>query len=547
MAKTMNSSTAQSQDIVLRWLEDETFYSLCCRQHHFLAHLKTSATLAWLFGSDHCAITHDFPCNLDALNSQTKAAWGDPMSIICEHTILPVFFPFQSEQQISAAVQTMKTDQIGSIKYRLGLLTGRFGAEHPLKACTACMATDRASYGIAYWHLTHQYPGVVLCPIHGLLLRESTINRQWSGSFQWALPDEAFLAKPTAPIPSTTAKLALQQLGTGVLDLVTCRISRHFSPMIVRSVYKEALVRLGISKPERGRTAVSFAEYTSLMQPYPPFTSLPITAQSAETFIDHLTRNPRGHCHPLKHLTLITWLFGRLGPFIEAYDRLDRLPYQISQIKRESSPKAVIGNEPRAGTISERPAFRKPKKLKPQVRVAILECLRNGDSKDLICSQFGISICTVNRLLRSEPAVLKSRSEQHQETVRLEHRTEWLAVVTAHPGASTKNIRSVIPKIYAWLYRNDREWLLAQTQSLLSGRFGNHSNVDWHERDCKLADLVSDTFSRISSTEEKLKLEKIEIFTQIPALSRSLEKRGYYLKTRKLLSEIIQAKKSIAP
>ena len=539
MAKTMNSSTAQSQDIVLRWLEDETFYSLCCRQHHFLAHLKTSATLAWLFGSDHCAITHDFPCNLDALNSQTKAAWGDPMSIICEHTILPVFFPFQSEQQIAAVVQTMKNTQIGSIKYRLGLLTGRFGAEHPLKACTACMATDCASYGTAYWHLTHQYPGVVLCPIHGFMLRESTINRQWSGSFQWAMPSEDFLAAATAPMPSATAKKALQQLGTGVQDLASCGTSRRFNPMIVRSVYKEALGQLGISKQERVRAAVSLAEYASQLQPYPPLTSLPITAQRAEAFIDQLTRNPRGHCHPLKHLTFITWLFGRLGAFIDAYDCLDRSPEQTFQIKHESRAKVVMVDEPMVGEVAKMPALLKPKKLKPQVRIEILECLRNGNSKELICSKFGLSICTVNRLLRSEPVVLKSWTEKQQETLLLEHRTDWLAVVTSQPGASTKSIRSVIPNIYAWLYRNDREWLLEQTHNLPSGRCGNYSNVDWHGRDCELADLVNETLNRNYGTERKIKAPKVAIFTLIPSLSRSLEKRGYYLKTRKLLSEII--------
>ncbi|WP_223434145.1 MULTISPECIES: TnsD family transposase [unclassified Pseudomonas] len=539
----MNPSSGQSQDILVRWFEDEIFYSLCSRQHHFLAHLNTSATLSWLFGEKHCAITHDFPCNLDALNSQAKAIWGGPTSIISEHTILPVFFPFQSEQQISAVVETMKSAQIGSIKYRLGLLTGRFGAEHPLKACTACMATDRTTYGVAYWHLSHQYPGVVLCPIHGFMLRESTLNRQWSGSFQWALPNEVFLAEPTALVPSSAAEKALHQLGTGILDLVTYGIPGRFNPNTVRSVYKEALIKLGLSGPKRVRAAISFAEFSSQIQPYPPFNSLPITAQRAEAFIDQLTRNPRGHCHPLKHLTFITWLFGRLNAFIEAYDRLDRAPDQTFQIKHASSTKPVMVNEPKAATISEKSVIRKPKKLKSRLRAAILECLQNGDSKDMICSQFGVSICTVNRLLRSEPAVLKARAGQHREALLLQHRTKWLAVVAANSGASTKCIRSVIPNIYAWLYRNDREWLSAQTCCLPSGRIGNYSNVDWQERDCKLANLVRNHLTRIPHLDGELKIERAELFTQIPALSCSLEKRSHYLQTRKLLSEITQANK----
>ena len=37
----------------------------------------------------------------------------------------------------------LKGDNLGSIKYRLGLITGRFGAEHALKACSCCIETGR--------------------------------------------------------------------------------------------------------------------------------------------------------------------------------------------------------------------------------------------------------------------------------------------------------------------------------------------------------------------------------------------------------------------
>ncbi|UVM05100.1 TnsD family transposase [Pseudomonas laurylsulfatiphila] len=464
---------------------------------------------------------------------------GDSLSIMREHTILPVFFPFQSDQQIAAVFQTIKSAQIGSIKYRLGLLTGRFGAEHPLKACIACMSHDQTSHGTAYWHLSHQYPGVVLCPIHGLMLRESTINRQWSGSFQWVLPSEASLAAATSPVPSATAQKALQQLGKGVLDLASCGDSRRFHPMTVRSVYKEALVQLGISEPERISASIDFAEYSSQLQPYPPLTSLPTTVQRAEAFISQLTRNPRGHCHPLKHLTLITWLFGRLDQFIEAYDRLDIDPHQqISQAKYKSNAKAVMVGATFIEKVADKKNLRKPKKIKPQIRTAILECLRNGNSKESICSKFGISICTVNRLLRSEPAVAKSRTELHRRSALLKYRAEWQATVLAHSDTTAKSIRLVIPSTYAWLYRNDQNWLLTQTHNLPSGRRGNYSNIDWHERDCKLADLVIKALSQ--SSKHQLNLDKKYIYRLIPALSRSLENKGYYLKTRNLLSKILQ-------
>ena len=224
---------ASEPDAILYWLKDETFYSLCSRQHYFLGHLDTSSTLAWLFGSSRYAMTHDFPGNLDALNNHTATFWGDVTSIIHEHTILPMFCPFQSKAQIDAVESAMRSPSIGSMKYRLGLLTGRFGAEHPLKACTSCIAEDRIAHGVAYWHLTHQFPGVVLCPTHGLPLRECMVNRPWSGRFRWVLPCEEWL-EPDKP-PATSGDV-LFRFGAALLDLAAYGNSIHFDPLIVSAV-----------------------------------------------------------------------------------------------------------------------------------------------------------------------------------------------------------------------------------------------------------------------------------------------------------------------
>jgi len=65
-----------------------------------------------------------------------RAVLGDPDVIISRRTIFPFFRPFQSQEHIQAALNIMKGLQLGSIKYKLGLVTGRFGAEHPLKHVT---------------------------------------------------------------------------------------------------------------------------------------------------------------------------------------------------------------------------------------------------------------------------------------------------------------------------------------------------------------------------------------------------------------------------
>ncbi|KAB0509253.1 hypothetical protein F7R06_05055 [Pseudomonas moorei] len=523
-------------DAILRWYNDETFFSLCSRQHQFLGHLDTSSTLKWLFGSPRCSTTHDLPSNLCSLDSRMTACWGDATSIILEHTILPLLIPFQSRDRIDNAVLAMQSPSIGSIKYSLGLVTGRFGAEHPLKACTSCMREDRLTCGAAYWHLSHQYPGVVLCPVHELLLKECIVNRQWSGRFKWILPSEELFESDSPPYPSDAAKNALKKMSEAILDLVHDGKSRCFDPDSVSNVYKDALDLLGASFEIRERTANSFAEYASLIQPYPPYTSLPTTPSKASAFISQMTRKVRGRCHPLKHLVLITWLFDRLNMFIDQYDARSKAGLLT---KFSNAAFAKNNLQPTTSEMNTLVA-RRPKKLKPQLRVAILENLIKGEAKDKICSKFRVSISTVNRLLSSDRLVKTSRQEKQLRKNLRTYRAQWNSVIKENSQMSTKELRSRTPNLYAWLYRNDRDWLLARNSELPCGRLGNYSSIDWDKRDIELQNLILSTMHRAYGEYDQLRISKTALFSLVPSLSRLLEKRTHYPKTRLLIRELLQ-------
>ncbi|MHC8408750.1 TnsD family Tn7-like transposition protein [Pseudomonas sp. Hz4] len=524
-------------DPILRWFDDETFFSLCSRQHQFLGHLDTSSTLEWLFGSSPRSISHDLPSNLSSLDPRVTALWGDATSIIYDHTILPLLIPFQSSDRIDNAILAMKSPSIGSMKYSLGLVTGRFGAEHPLKACSSCMRADRQTHGAAYWHLSHQYPGVVLCPVHEVLLKECIENRQWSGRFKWVLPSEELFESDALPYPSDVAKNALKKMSEAVLDLVSDGKSRCFDPGTVHNVYKDALDLLGTSFDIRGRLATSFAKYVSLIQPYSPYTYLPTTPSKASAFIAQMTRKARGRCHPLKHLVLITWLFGRLNVFIDQYDVRSTadLSTKLSKVYFAEEVQQPTASETRiSGT-------RRPKKLSPQLRGAILESLKKGETKDKICSEFKVSISTVNRLLSSDQLVKSSRQETHLRRNLRTYRSQWNSAIKENSQMSTTELRSKTPNLYAWLYRNDRTWLLERNSEMPCGRLGNYSSIDWEKRDIELQDLVLSTMHRVYGEFDQPRISKNALFNLVPSLSRLLEKSSHYPKTRMLLRKSLQS------
>ena len=528
-------------EFALRWLDDETFFSICSRQHRYLGNMNPASTLTWLFGSSKTGTAHDFPFNLEALNDIAKSSWGDPTSIILGHTILPFFFPFQSAVHIEQAIATLKSPKLGSLKYRLGLLTGRFGAEHPLKACSECMISDRAASGVAYWHLTHQYPGVVLCPKHHSPLRESTKNRQWSGRFQWFLPDEVVLSpEPYNDLP-VDVKRMLDALTGAILKLASFGYTKSFDPDIVCKAYRIALAKLGTDRSSVEGSAASFARYTVQLRPYTPLTTLPATTPGAAALLRQLTRPPRGHCHPLKHLVLIEWLFGSLDLFVEAYDQLATveplnidLPTTTGAEQPKDSIKVHVSN-------SNQTITRRPKTLKEPIRLSILARLAKGEDKQTICTSFNITISTVNKLLRSEPKIRDQWIAHRQYFHTRTYRQAWLSIMKASPDFGVKRIRSVIPNVYIWLYRNDRLWLQTQIQHLPSDGRGNHSNVDWLKRDAELSESIQAGTKAKSGKNDDLSREAL--YLRFPDLAKCLEQVEHYPRTKMLVHQLVGKRK----
>ena len=528
--------------LAVKWLPDETFYSICSRQHAYLGKSTSSATTACLFGTRK-KYAHDFTYNLDALDRLMASAWGSPDTIINEHTIVPFFFPFQSPQNILTAQETLRGPKLGSLKYRLGLLTGRFGAEHPLKACAACMASDRLGFGVAYWHLSHQFPGVIVCPEHGLYLRECTKNRQWSGCFEWILPTEETLL----PSPRFSALIAdqriLEKLTAAIMDLASIGSRRGFDPNVVSAVYRTTVAEYGAGSSGLQAAAHSLAAYTSRLQPHPPFSCLPNDAQGAATFLGSLLRKPRGHFHPLKHLTVITWLFGSFLEFINLHDQ-----FLAQHLHRNRIPPVNKGADIAHGQICAMPILpvvRRPKIIKPDLRAAILVRLSRGDAKSAICAEFSITISALNKLLRAEPIIREAWHTISHAKNKLDRRLTWEETVRWFPTETAKQLRFRIPSVYSWLYRNDREWLRDQLAELPSGRVGNHSGINWNNRDHQLRIALMATAHDLIKTYE-LPLTKQLIFPALPKLATALEKKQAYRLTRSLLHKLTSARPETA-
>lgn len=530
-------STASAPHTYLNWLQDECFFSLCSRQHIFWANSSAQATLASLFESNIVSYCHDFPRNLLSLNEIALDAWGSAEEIIEQHTIAPIFFPFQSIEHVIAHKESMKGNNLGPIKYKLGLITGRFGGEHPLKACSQCIVDDRDICGVAYWHLSHQFPGVTICLKHYCLLQESKENRQWSKAFSLCIPTEETLIEARSGTFDDDTFTTLKNVSDAAARLGTMGGKIRFEPELIAQTYDEALACLGTSRQGKEAAAQAFSHHCWKLRNHPDFRSLPPTDVCALAFTSQMTRKPRGYCHPLKHLVLISWLFGSVDAFFSSYEHLAR---QRDNTNINVSPKMELieAKQTTSSKILPRTTKLKPKKMFTEFKTIVLDSLLIGTSKADVCTEFGISMSTVNRILRLNPFSQEKINETKNFERKQEHRKQWSLAQSNNPGFGIKKIRNLIPKVYAWLYRNDKNWLNMQTSSLPRIKHGNNSKTDWAHRDKELCKEIRKVL--LMRNCGSMALRKYELYELVPGLYSALEKKHHYPKTRALLAAVTQ-------
>lgn len=509
----------------VEWLRDETFFSLCSRLHLLSGNLRPGATAARLLSLSERCIKHDLPCGMDAFEQNSSSRWGDARLIIEQHTIFPFFAPFQSQVAINDALIRLRSPVMGPLKYQFGLVCGGFGADHPLRACMSCMKRDIELWGVSYWHLDHQYPGVVICSRHMEALCECTRNRRWCGRFSWTLPEETTLRDMDYGALTNEEQQKLGLLSDACRDLASIGLNQHFDPVVVADVYRRSLKKDGAPK--------CLLAHLRPLRRFHPYGELPDTAEVAGSFIAQMVRSPRRHVHPLKHLVMLTWLFGDVPSFAQCYEECFKelatsaLRDEIIQQPEDFAPTGVMTGVPR------------PKRLKPELRVVLLRRLTEGVAKQLICDEFQISISTVNKLLRSEYGVQESWSSQQIALGQADHRSRWFDLLKLFPTLPLTEFRKKSPSLYAWLYRNDRKWLSLQTAQMCKPRRSRPARVDWDSRDdCLLRQLRAELIRKYGADKD-MHLKQSQIFALMPRLAQRLERRDRYPRTRayvKLLS-----------
>ena len=555
----------------LAWLPGETLFSWVSRFHAISGNHLAATTCMQFFGHRQKGSAHDFPSRIDVFASRTHGLLGDAVSIISERSLLPFYLPLLSRQNQEWARSALCGPSIGGLKYRLGLVASRFGANHPLKACYQCMEVDRAAHGTPYWRRAHQWPGVLICPEHRAWLAYATVKANGVGRFQWFLPNADNLHVPmrSESIPSdVVALLAKSAIHFASLAPGTCLAASDLS----------GAYRMGLDKrdllvgPARNRLSSAqighlYCEFLAQLRVFNEFFGLPATPDGAAYEVHKLVSQTCCRLHPLRHLALIVWLFGSFDEFpvgrTPAAKSVDQAvqptPEGIADGHHESQKLAefmelvktgtaitsaarAVGIDPVTGMAWAAKAnidtVKRPSAVRGKVKAAMIRALKDGASKEKVATIGGVSVQSVTRLLQTEVGLQGAWHDAKAERRQRSARQMWQKVVRRNPLAGATAVRMLEPAVYAWLYRNDRDWLKEQIDRLERAKRSRGVRADWDKRDSALARDVRLAGLELSSQLHGRRPKLWQLYQVLPELRPKLAKLDRLPLTQQAVDEI---------
>lgn len=515
---------------VLQWLPGESLFSLCSRYHQIAASHTPARTCQLLFGSNRTGSAHDVPANVNALVSRSYEPLGNAIEIIIKRSLIPFYFPFHSSSRCAHWISQIREGSAPNLKIQMGLAASRFGMSHPLKACPECMSSDAFKFGIGYWHVIHQLPGVYVCPTHGKTLLTATDKVSGKDRFDWVLPEQANFEIYFDQQEQLSLAPRLAEAAEAIWNLPT---DFTFNISQLTDLYRNQLVHLDFLDLKSGKfNTPKFEKRLNLIirnsgfsLAFPWLTS----GEGASTFANRLLRmthlsSPRESRHPLNHLCLILLLFDSWETFWERHKRIHAVAFddacpgkkctedlpsisfnsgsatRLSCIEAIHAGQSVTSIAKLHGiavvTVMSWAAKegitspRRPKLLHLELRKRVISMLSRGSDKAQVATKFGVSIQTITRVLMTEPGLSNLWTDARFARAQKLARKAWLNTMSCFPTASSVQWRNLEPSSYAWLYRNDRGWLQNSIRSRPNPVNASNSRLNWEYRDEKFAQAV---------------------------------------------------------
>ena len=153
---------------------DELLYSQLARYYN------KSGYVAYTYVAEELYVSKTVRPDMEFVNAFTSDALrmiarDMPMEdVVLKHTMFPYYGRFMPLERRQRAFQALVSMQ-GNYHNLLPIPTRKGNSVRCLRYCPLCAEQDRQKYGETFWHRTHQMIGMVVCPVHGCYLMDSSV------------------------------------------------------------------------------------------------------------------------------------------------------------------------------------------------------------------------------------------------------------------------------------------------------------------------------------------------------------------------------------
>ncbi|MEK4231082.1 TnsD family transposase [Solibacillus sp. FSL H8-0538] len=552
---------------------DELLYSGFARYHDHSGNISSKQTMKELFGNMSSVAVVDFPNNLESFYK--NIAHFNPPSIadlITNHTMYNYYTAFQSDMMKSRALNYITNGgKPGAIHMFLGIAASTIKNWHYLRFCSSCVQQDREQYGEAYWHMSHQLPKVFYCHLHQELLHDSTIEFRNPHKHEFISAEKAELSAPhLVTVFSPKLEQELKKLSDESINLIHYAQDSRIKDLT--QIYKYLMQVNGYAnhfgKVHQQYFTQQFKKFYG--EEFLTLVDCNFDKHSDTSWLRNIVRKHRKAFHPVQHLLLLQFLnisFEDLGKYVgKKYEPFGKAPYYCLNPAADHYKKRVISKvaittctdtRKPVGTFScdcgfvysrRGPDVDKSDALKVG-RIKNFGSVWQAKLNQLTTS--GLNYYRIAQVLECDYATVKKymsmskgKPSNHNEQLidlRIQKEIEWINLVETSSDFTVTQLREINPALYAWHYRNNRDWL-KENYPRMKEKVTTNNRVDWKKRDLEILRLVKKAIQNLYVIEKPVYVNKSKVAKEIGQLSLLEKHLDKLSKTKAYLDKYLETR-----
>lgn len=527
---------------------DELLYSVFARYHIQSGNTSAKETMKELFNSATNTACIDLPAHLDSFMSNLPLGTSYTIdNFIINNTLYPYYTAFLQNERADKIKQLMRSNSKGEIHNLAGIMASSVNAPKRLNLCIECSKVDKEIYGEVYWHRIHQAPGVLYCPEHKQPLYIYSINTYELNKHIFVAAEECKLHEKLYQIKHGSLEISkFIEIAKDIIWLVNnYNIIRNsygaeegFREQYI-AILKEKDFATSGGRVYQQELISSFKDYYG--EAFLEKVQSNIDYDEQCNWLSSIVRKHRKSFHPLRHILMMRFLSGSIQEFFSgtyeykpfgmshwpclnaASDHYKDLVIKKVLITHCFDTKKPVGTfycdcgfiYSRRGPdkcLEDRYKIGRIKQFGSVWENKLKQYINEGMGLRETARKLNVDAKTVkkytSKLGLSSSCIYAEVNLEDNDSIADKYKHRWNELIKQYPQASKTELRIIEPKVYIWLYRNDCDWLNAN--SPMKKVISEQANrIDWNVRDISILESVKQAVKQLR--ESKSKPERISI------------------------------------